>query len=132
MSEYFTGFSGPEQQSFRPNNGEQTAKPYFEVFVPQKYENNPNLFDIQSQLELDPENTILVVGDQVMYFGGELRAENLENVTLPMPAYDNPSARRMANVKKISEDGRTIAFAMDADRAMNHIRQNQIESKMAS
>jgi hypothetical protein len=104
----------------------------FVEHVPKSFENNPDTFKLKHLLEMDAENTIVIVGDELLYFGGKLGYDNLPHLEVPVPDYFNRDQRVSGPVKAIKEDGRTIAFATNQEKAMIYIGQHSRDSGFVS
>lgn len=110
----------------------QTVSFKFVEHVPKTFENNPDAFKLQHLLEMDAENTIVIVGDQLAYFGGQLSADIIPHLEVPVSNYFNPEVKVPGSVKSIMEDGRVIAFATEQEKAIQYISQRQTNLRAAS
>ncbi len=88
----------------------------------------PNPLEVQHLMEMDPENTLLVAGNELLYFGGTIETTEQTAIKVAMPVYGgDPGLRvvRPTTVYRISEDGRTLGFAIDAEKAKQYIAVQQ-------
>lgn len=123
-------FYNPNQENNLPvdsiGSGEIQKTDYKYVeHVPDSFANNPDVFKLKHLLEMDAENTIVVVGDEILYLGGTLNYENVPHLDVPVPDYFNPEVKKPGPVRAIKEDGRIIVFATNHEKAMLYINQNR-------
>jgi len=84
----------------------------------------PSSLEVQHLMEIDPDNTILLPGNELSYFGGELVEEPFVEVKIAMPVFGGEpgvKAVRAVSVSRISEDGRTLAYAINLEKAKSYI-----------
>ncbi len=106
-------------------SSEKTAQNYHvEYGVGEK----PNVLEVQHLMEMDPENTILVAGDNLIYLGGNIEVSEEAAIKVAMPVYGGePGLRvvRPTTVYRILEDGRTLVYAIDVEKARQYIEAQQ-------
>jgi len=115
-----------ESQSFEREIGEGDERIGFgEMPHPNK---------VQAEMEMDPKHIILVAANKLLYFGGPLEVKDYVEIKVQLPAFgaapgEKATAQRPIMVKRISEDGRTLAFATDAEKAKRYIKSKQDKSE---
>lgn len=90
----------------------------------------PHPNKVQSEMEMDPKHTLLVAANELMYFGGPLDVKDYVEIKVKLPAFgvapgEKATAQRAVMVRRISEDGRTLVFATDVEKAKGYIVSKQ-------
>lgn len=83
-----------------------------------------NNLELRHKLELDADNTIVVVGDEVTYYGGPLTYQVIPG--LKVDARNQAFGHRdLVSVKAIMEGRRVVVYATDHEKAMLFINERK-------
>lgn len=90
--------------------------------VPLNFGENPDNLKIHYLMEMNADDTIVIVGDEVIYYGGPLHYQEVPN--LKVRATNKYFNRQdLLPVKAIMEGKRIIAYATDYEKASLFINQ---------
>lgn len=90
--------------------------------VPLEFAANPDSFKIHNLMEMHADETIVVVGDEIVYYGGPLHYQEVPN--LKVRATNKYFDRQdLLPVKAVMEGNRVIAYATDYEKASLYINQ---------
>lgn len=118
-----------ETEAFRRQS--ENKKVYSVVdYVPESYSEKPNNLVLANKFQLDPENTIVLVGNTIIYSGTPLESEDVAGLKVKPTEKSNFATYGgddRLQIKAIKEGGRTIAFATNESQAKQYISQSRKE-----
>ena len=140
MSEFHQPNNGPE---YRPTpvkpylSPEQQASPESGVInysyienVPSDFPQNPDKIELNHLMELDADNTIVIVGDEIVYHGGPLGYESVPG-TKVLATNNFFRRKEIQPIKAIIEGKRVVAYATDHEKAFLYIGQKKQDLSVA-